>query len=312
MLADVVRSGVVEARHDGAVAVVDGDGKLHGSDGDIDRPYYIRSSAKPFQARAALDAGAAFAPEQLAVACASHGAQPAHIAYVASILGEDGLDESHLRCPHDWPIARSARDRLLAAGHSRPRRIWHNCSGKHAGMLRACVASSWPTETYLEPNHPLQQLIRRELGEVCAAQLAEPGVDGCGAPVFEVTTRQLATAYAVLAHDPRYAGIHSAMARFGPLTAHSEMISGPSRAWGVVAKGGAEGCVGLAVRDRFGIALKSFDGSDRPLGPAVLDVMTQLGVAPVLTRPSYAPWFAVPLLGGGQPAGEVVSRVVLS
>ncbi len=312
MLADVVRSGVVEAQHDGAVAVVDGDGKLIASDGDIDRPYYIRSSAKPFQARAALDAGAEFAPEQLAVACASHGAQPVHVAHVHALLAEVGLDESDLRCPPDWPIARSARDRLVAAGHRLPRRIWHNCSGKHAGMLRACVASGWATETYVDPSHPLQLLIRRELSAVFGAELGDPGVDGCGAPVFEVTTRQLATAYGVLAHDPRYASIRSAMERFGPLTAHSDVVGGPSRAWGVAAKGGAEGCIGLAVRGRFGVAIKSFDGNDRPLGPAVLDVMTQLGVAPALTRERYAPWFEMPLLGGGRPVGEVVSRVVLT
>ena len=81
MLARVVRSGVTEARHEGAVAVVTPDGVVLASHGDIDRPYYIRSSAKPFQAMAALTAGAAFEPEQLAVACASHGAQPIHVAY---------------------------------------------------------------------------------------------------------------------------------------------------------------------------------------------------------------------------------------
>ena len=82
MLARVVRCGVVEATHEGAVAVVAPDGRLISSDGDIDRRYYIRSAAKPFQAMAALSEGAEFTPEELAIACASHGAQPIHVAYV--------------------------------------------------------------------------------------------------------------------------------------------------------------------------------------------------------------------------------------
>ena len=40
-----------------------------------------------------------------------------------------------------------------------------NCSGKHAAMLSACVAAGWPTEGYLERDHPLQQAIEARLGE---------------------------------------------------------------------------------------------------------------------------------------------------
>ncbi len=31
-----------------------------------------------------------------------------------------------------------------------------NCSGKHSAMLSTCVANGWPTETYRDPAHPLQ------------------------------------------------------------------------------------------------------------------------------------------------------------
>ena len=312
MLAQVVRSGVVEAQHDGAVAVVDGDGKLITSSGDIDRPYLIRSAAKPFQAMAALEAGAELTPEELAVACASHGGQPIHVAFVRSMLAAGGLDESALRCPPSWPLGESARDRVLAAGHRAPRRVWYNCSGKHAGMLRACVASGWPIDSYLHPEHPLQVAIRDELAAVGGDGLGEPAVDGCGAPIYRFTTRQLASAYALLATADRYRPIRSALERYGPLSAHSELLSGPSRHWGVAAKGGAEGCIGLAVRNRIGVGIKSFDGSNRPLGPVVADVMTQLGAAPGLTRERWLPTFVAPTYGGGKPVGEVESVVTLS
>jgi len=188
MLARVIRSGVVEATHDGAVAVVAPDGRLVASHGDVDRRFYIRSAAKPFQALVERSAGAVFTPEQIATICASHGAQPIHLAYVSSILAGVGLDESALQCPPAWPIARSARDRLVRAGHASPRRLWHNCSGKHAGMLAACVATGWPTETYLDPDHPLQERISDGLSAALHTDIANPGVDGCGAPVYEVSS----------------------------------------------------------------------------------------------------------------------------
>ena len=162
------------------------------------------------------------------------------------------------------------------------------------------------------PVHPLQASIRDEMSYAFGVTVGAPAVDGCGAPVYEVSTRELARAYAVLATESRYERIRVAMQRYGALTAGSPLMAAPSRWWDVVAKGGAEGCQGLAVRNRFGVALKSFDGSDRPLGPAVLAIMDQLGVAPALTRSMYEPLFSEAVRGGGKPVGQVESLVDLS
>ena len=316
MLAEVIRSGVVEATIEGAVAVVEPSGALIASDGDIDRTYYFRSAVKPFQALAALSTGAQFTPEELAIACASHAAQPIHIAYVESMLAADGLDASALHCPPDWPDAPAAHQRLVSAGHRLPERRWHNCSGKHAGMLRACVAAGWPVESYLDADHPLQVRIREVLSEAIDAEPGVPGVDGCGAPVYAGSTRQLALAFARLATDPAYEPVRTAMHRHGSLTADGlgsdkALDSAPSRYWDVAAKGGAEGCIGLAVRGRFGVALKCFDGSSRALGPAMLDTMEQLDVAPSLMKAGYRQTFEEPVTGGGRVVGQVESRVSL-
>jgi L-asparaginase II len=99
LLAEQLRSGLAETTHDGAVAVVDQTGALVAASGDIDRPFYIRSSAKPFQATIAQEAGANLGPLQMAMACASHRGFPVHIALVRSMLEDAGLDESDLRCP---------------------------------------------------------------------------------------------------------------------------------------------------------------------------------------------------------------------
>lgn len=313
MLARVVRSGVVESTHDGAVAAVRSDGTPVGCDGDVDRPFLIRSAAKPFQLMVAVRHGAALAPEQLAIGAASHGGQPIHLAYVESMLAEVGLDESALRCPVDWPDIAAARDRLVRRGHHRPRRIFHNCSGKHTAMLRACVAQGWPIESYLDPDHPLQQANRAELERMTGDDLGSPAVDGCGAPVFSVTTRGVATAYARLGTDPEYRPIWDAMARFSALTADwSEPPTGVAHWMGAAAKSGAEGLVGVSTRHDLGVAIKAWDGSSRALGPALLATVGQLGVAPALTATYGARRLGVTVKGGGRAVGTVEALVDLS
>ena len=47
VLAEVKRGAVVESRHYGSVAVVNGKGELVASAGDVDFLTYIRSAAKP-------------------------------------------------------------------------------------------------------------------------------------------------------------------------------------------------------------------------------------------------------------------------
>ena len=308
MLARVLRSGVVEAVHHGAVAVVHPDETVLAQWGDIDQTYYARSTAKPFQALAALRAGARFAPEELAVVCASHGGHPVQVALVEQVLESAGLDESHLRCPPAWPWAPDAKDLVIRQGHITTRRIWHNCSGKHAGMLAACVEAGWPLETYLELNHPLQRLVGEELAAAFGPDVSMTGTDSCGAPICEVTTRGVAHAYAKLATDARYVEVLSAMQRFGSLTARSHLEAGPSRWWDVASKQGAEGCFAMATRNRFGVALKSFDGSERPLWSAALATMRQLGVAPDLTDFLYAEGFEE--LGGMASRGATIEPMV--
>lgn len=122
MLAEQVRSGLVETFHDGAVAIVEPSGELIASAGEIDRPFFFRSAAKPFQAAVAQLCGAGLERERLALACASHSGEPVHIALVRSILGGAGLAEGDLRCPPDWPLRAEAARRLARSGEVAARR----------------------------------------------------------------------------------------------------------------------------------------------------------------------------------------------
>src|SRR5919205_555013 len=84
VLVEVLRGAVVESRHRGAIAVVDADGAPAFVCGDVDRPVFPRSSVKALQALRLIETGAAdrygLTDQELALACASHGGEPAIVA----------------------------------------------------------------------------------------------------------------------------------------------------------------------------------------------------------------------------------------
>lgn len=307
MLAEVVRSGLVEARHEGVVAVADADGSVVASDGDVDEPFYGRSSLKPFQALVAQRHGARLAEERLAIACASHGGRPEHLAAVRSILAGAGLDESALATPADVPSSPEGVAAAAIGGRIEPAPILHNCSGKHAAVLAACVASDLPTDGYLAGTHPLQAAVADHLADALGGLEGPPGVDGCGLPAHVVTARSMARAFARMGVDDGYADIRDAMGRYPVLIGDVGRFDGILSAAGFPAKAGAEGCVGVAVPDLgLGIAVKAWDGDERPLGPVVAAVLDAIG------RPhGLHEALSVTVFGSGRPVGAVRPMVRL-
>ena len=312
MLARVIRSGLVEAVHDGAVAAVDVDGRLRASTGDLDRAFFLRSAAKPFQATVSQESGADLSSHQMALACASHGGQPVHVAIVRAMLAESGLDESALKCPPAWPFGEGAQDQLVAAGHRAPRAIWHNCSGKHAAMLRACVASGWPIDTYLDPDHPLQERIAGTMQDVLGANYGPVGVDGCGVPAFRANAHSMAGSFARLAGDVRFAPAWQAMHRRPALTSDQGQPAAHIATWvEAAAKHGAEACLGVAVRNQLGVAVKVWDGSPRAVGVGMVAALDQLGLVSRTAREALRGISHPPVLGGGLPQGTIEPMVQL-
>lgn len=303
---------MVETSHQGAVAVVGVDGSLQAAFGDIDRPFFIRSSAKPFQATVSQEAGADLSPLELAIACASHRGFPAHVALVSSVLTGAGLDESALLCPFDWPLAPEAQRIVVRAGTREPKRIWHNCSGKHAGFLRACVAQGWPIETYLAPDHPLQQRVIAFVSEVGEYDVQPVGVDGCGAPVLRTTVKAMALMFSRLAAESRLAGAFESMHRYPSLVgANGAGDTEIAIAIHAAAKGGAAGCVGVAVDGRFGIAVKSWDGLGSVANIAAVSALGQIGVLTPTAAAALDPIVRPPVLGGEERVGSFESRLRL-
>ncbi|MGH3231412.1 MAG: asparaginase, partial [Streptosporangiaceae bacterium] len=187
VLADVIRSGFAESRHRGAIAVVSSGGTTAYRAGEVDVPVFPRSSNKPMQATAMLSSGLDLDGELLALAAASHAGEDFHVAGAQKILAGAGLTEDALHCPPDLPSDEDAKDAVLLAGGGK-RRLYMNCSGKHAAMLATCVGAGWDTATYTDPGHPLQVEVSRTIERLAGEQITvPPGVDGCGAPLFALS-----------------------------------------------------------------------------------------------------------------------------
>ena len=155
VLVEVLRGGQVESRHTGAVAVVDGDGKPVRTIGDVEQPVFPRSAVKSIQALPLIESGAAdacgFGPKELALACASHSGEGAHVSLASAMLGKAGLGEQDLECGPHWPTNQEAMLELSRAG-GKPSQLHNNCSGKHAGFLCACRHMGIDHRGYIEPS----------------------------------------------------------------------------------------------------------------------------------------------------------------
>ena len=286
---------------------VDGDGQVIATfGGDVDREFFMRSAAKPFQAAVVQRSGAALGDEQLAMASASHGAQPVHVSMVREMLVSVGLDEQQLLCPPDRPSSATA-DRLWAAmGHTVPERVFHNCSGKHASMLRACVSADWPLE-YTAPDHPLQRAIGQFVAEVSSRPVGPVGVDGCGIPTLRTDVTGLARAFSRLVTDPDLRRVAAVVARFASLTSDGERAEAVVARWfpGPV-KGGAAGCIGAGWSEGgIGFATKCWSGQHPPAVAGLLALMDRVGILSSHQKAMLDDQARPVVLGGGNPVGHL-------
>lgn len=304
-LAVIIRSGVIESRHFGWLVALDADGNVVADLGRGSTQVLPRSTTKPLQALACLIAGADLNGEELAIAAGSHTGEDAHVDVVRRVLERAGLDESALGCPVDWPEDEPTRERLIRAGETRSR-VRMNCSGKHAAMLLACAMNGWDTATYLDPSHPLQQLVRETVERVGGTAVEYTAVDGCGAPLFSTTVEGLARSFRalVVAEDgTNERRVSDAMRAFpfyvgGDNHANSDTMT---RMPGVLAKGGAEGVIGMAAATGEAVSMKIVDGNPRATTLLALTVLGALGVD-VSQAGSLV---ELPVLGGGIPVGEI-------
>jgi L-asparaginase II len=301
------RSGLIESRHLGAAVVVDAAGQTLRAVGDVSRLIYPRSTMKPLQAIAALRAGIDLTGERLVLATASHSGSARHVAVVREILAEAGVSEDALGCPADWPSDGASRAAVVAEGGSAST-IYMNCSGKHASFLLACTLNDWPTDGYLEPEHPLQRLVASTVEEFTGEPIRHSGVDGCGAPVHAMSLTGLARAIGRVARgaDDQTAALSTA------ILGNAWAIDGDGRAntvtidtLGIIAKLGAEGVMVMAAGDGTAVAVKILDGSLRAATLVALELLVEAGTVPREAADAVLAETLERVLGGGAVVGAI-------
>jgi L-asparaginase II len=305
LLAEVVRSGLVESRHRGSVVALDADGAVAFAAGVVDRPMYPRSANKPAQAAAMVSLGLDLEGELLALAAASHSGEEFHQDGARRILARVDLDESYLRNTPGWPLATHAMVDHVRRGLG-PTSLAADCSGKHAAMLSTCVINDWPLEGYLAPDHPLQKSILDVVADLSGAPVPHTGMDGCGAPLFGMTLTALARMFRSMAvADPGTPERRVVDA----IHRHPEWTSGTRRdesrlirgVPGLFAKAGAEAVFAAALDDGRAVAVKIDDGGTRARTAVMAESLGRLGVkAPLLDELRTRP-----VMGGGRPVGEL-------
>jgi L-asparaginase II len=279
VLVEVTRGPLVESRHRGAVAVADTEGRSVLALGDVAAPVFPRSAIKALQAIALVEEGAAdrygLGDEDLALACASHSGEPAHVAGVESMLTKAGLDAAALRCGVHWPISQAAAYTLARTGTASA--LHNNCSGKHAGFLCLACATGADTADYFRPEHPVQRQVRAVLEDFTGTVLGQEvcAIDGCSVPTWAVPLQNLAHGFAKFGTgrglSPARAAAAARLRR--ACAAKPWFVAGTGRfcteimqLFGdrVFVKTGAEGVYCAALpRQGLGIAVKCDDGAGR-------------------------------------------------
>jgi L-asparaginase II len=279
VLAELVRNNLVESVHSGHLVALAADGSVTLTKGDTSLPIFPRSSVKSIQASAMVRAGLKLPPKLLALAASSHSGSKMHLDAVLEILSGAGLSESDLQNATDKPLGESER---LHWGSAAPTRLSMNCSGKHAAMLATCVINGWDIKTYLQLDHPLQQAILKEIEVLSNQSVANSTFDGCGAPLFAISTIGLAQAIRAItiSTDPVHQEVIAACRQY------PEMVAGEGRLTtrmmqgvpGLFMKDGAEGVNIASMPDGRTLVFKIADGSLRSFGVIIQAVLAGWGI----------------------------------
>ena len=330
-LVEVKRGSITESRHRGHIVVLEPQGNIVAYAGSPHTVTFLRSSAKPFQAMPLLVSGAAerfdFTDKEVALACGSHNGEPIHTELAASMLRKIGLGPEALKCGVHEPYSAEAAAELRERGEA-PNVLQNNCSGKHAGMLAVAKHLGAPVDTYDSPANPVQLAIIETVSRFSDVPVTDiaVGIDGCGAPIFGITMKAMALAYARLVSPPPTFDevTRKACARIvRVMNAYPELIGGTSNRLDteimratpgrLVSKVGAEGVytAGINPSERWpnglGLAIKIEDGDDKRARPTVvIESLRQLDVLPDESLEALARYAFFPVLNRrGDLVGEV-------
>ncbi len=265
-LATLTRGGLNESFHQGLAVLVDPNGQVVESHGNIEKLMYPRSALKPVQALVMRELGLDLTGEELVLSMASHLGTTSHIDVVDRILNSFQITRSDLQCPRAFPGNPKAR-----AASNEMSRVAMNCSGKHASFLATCKLNGWDLKTYLDPNHPLQQKMLSKTEELSGEKVTKITIDGCGAPLFALSTLGLARALSAFSKQGQAlvdAAKDHPWAIGDAGGADSQFLE-----QGFMAKIGAEGVFVVSTDSHHAVAVKIADGNLRAAPAVALELL---------------------------------------
>jgi L-asparaginase II len=278
ILVEIYRGEMLESFHRGVVCIVNHQGDIVFSAGDAMQLCYPRSAMKLFQVIPLLLHNGmqhfGFTLEEIAIMCGSHNGEEQHVNTVQSILHKIGLSIADLQCGSQYPTDKKSANQLIQRGQ-KPLAIHNNCSGKHAGMLAACLLLGFSTEDYIMPNHPLQQMIQKvcaDMYEYSQEQMTI-ALDGCSAPIFSAPVYHQALGYKNLV-NPQTQYADACKTIIQAVSNYPFMVAGSNRyctdmmqltAPQVIGKTGAEGIFCMTfTANKLGVCIKIDDGKMQP------------------------------------------------
>ena len=285
----VTRGDGVDAWHDAAVAVVDGDGRVTHALGDPELVTFTRSAIKPLQALPLCLTGAcdalAIDDEELALAAASHDGGDVQRDVAARLLAKAGAGVEQLQLRRALADRNARRRAAIRA----PARIAIRCAttARESTPASSRVARTLgvPPERYLDPDAAVQRAVKRAVADACEvdeASLRRRHRRLQRAELRAAARRRWRAASRTWRRAVRRgAPLDAALARVrAAMQAHPQLVSGADalrlrararvRAARVVCKGGAEALQAIGFSDPpLGIAVKVLDGGDRALAPIV-------------------------------------------
>lgn len=284
-------SAIFDLMRYGYVCIVDENSNVLYHAGDYEDMVFCRSCIKPIQAlpvfKYGLDVKYGLEERESVVLSGSHIGATYHVEAVESILKKIGLTEDILCMKPAIPQSRACDEERIRAGFP-PRKVYHNCSGKHAALLMTQMHLGGKLEDYWTADTPVFYEVANTLKTMAETDKLSIGVDGCGVPVFATPIKNIAIAFKNLACPDKIEdeALRAAVIKNnGLISKYPEMIRGRdflctimNENPNIICKGGANGVYGFGLKkERLGVAFKMVDGSEDAWPFMAMEILRALG-----------------------------------
>jgi len=254
--------------------------------GDPDVIVPLRSVGKPFMLTPILceceKAGIRLSDAQICIMASSHNGEKRHRDIIESILLLSNSTANDMNCGTHMPYYQWLIPEYIN-GDEGQKQLYHNCSGKHAGMLLIGELMSVDRDRYWLPEHPIQQRITssvREMLQIGENDYFHIAIDGCGSPTYCITLSKLAAAYCDIWYNKAMNPVTDAVMK------EPFFIAGSNRIDTVIidklkffAKSGTDGLFCISCpKQQIGIALKVESGNDDVSESAIVEILNALGL----------------------------------